>query len=91
MCLVLDFRFLKEVEKMERILRRNTTGGKEPERKVTDAVIWSTDELLGDSLAGLKYWFHLKKQRERSDILHIHDHRTKWNRLIVKQAKFGLN
>lgn len=61
MCLVLDFRFLKEVEKMERILRRNIIGGKELERKVIDVVIWFIDELLGDSLVGFKYWFYLKK------------------------------
>lgn len=41
--LVLDFRFMKDVEKPQVTLRRNTNSGKGPGKKVADAPIGCTD------------------------------------------------
>lgn len=62
------------------------------ERKVADTVIWSMDEILRDGMAAPKYCFHLRKKKEITQTCFMFsDHRTKCNRLIVKQAKFSLN
>lgn len=80
------------MEKLERILRRNTESTKEPRKKGARAVIWSTDKVPGGNLAALKYRFHLKKKREIGQTFSLfNDYRTKWNSLIVKQAKFSLS
>lgn len=61
-------------------------GGKNLGGKVTDAVIWSTGEGSGDSLA-----VHSNKRRSLRHSPYLIIIEQNGARFIVKQAKFSLN